>query len=659
MAKIKKFGAKIKLLEKKSMNELNPLLVFKLKHNIVMDTEVLLARRELESLLADSIREIKNLADLFLGHEYPNIQPFLRYRVQDKITRVPYLGTPQAFLYSTGASEKEINIRKLQRRLAYCKEIYVFSPQSGLKKILSEEETRKIENAEEGQEVFLDDLTTCVTDVSWAMIRLFTHSFLLELIHYMPILGNRRGSLDDNIKIMDSLKTKLLKHLHGSEFFQPYGGFLRDIEDYADLYTNYKTYLTHSIHKFKGRAFHRMTRALLNVTAAETDDIVLDPFSGSGTTLLEAQMLGLKSIGIDIVEFFNRIARVKTRLITYHKRDFQEILDCLDSCQKVETSQLDTYVHPENTQKYSQIIMELNKRVSDNRKLNAGMDIKDLAWIFSTIKMLPKDKQEVVEVLLSQQLVSTPRGRSIDKSKLIQKMQLALINMYLELHIARSLSLIPEALPLPGIIPADATTQGISKLEQELQTIGAKGIDAIVTSPPYVNALDYLEMHKTSMSLIAGVDEFSSLNEKIIGYPFHRKDQQIEVSRLPPLCQKTFEEVARKTSLDNKYSIGLYNYMCDLLNNLEEMHRIMNKGGKAAYIVGKEGYWRVNGKLITVKAADFIKELIEQRFKVNEIIDVDLLKRRPYAKSIINETIERPVDKTTLATETVIIFEKR
>jgi hypothetical protein len=99
--------------------------------------------------------------------------------------------------------------------------------------------------------------------------------------------------------------------------------------------------------------------------------------------------------------------------------------------------------------------------------------------------------------------------------------------------------------------------------------------------------------------------------------------------------------------------------MCDLQNNLEKMHNIMNKGAKAAYIVGKEGYWRANGRLITVKAAKFIRELIEQRFKILETIDIDLLKRKPYAKAAVDETIERPLDKTTLAIETVIIFTKK
>jgi DNA modification methylase len=43
-----------------------------------------------------------------------------------------------------------------------------------------------------------------------------------------------------------------------------------------------------------------MIRALINIIGLNDGDKVLDPFSGSGTTSLEAQLLGIECIGIDI-----------------------------------------------------------------------------------------------------------------------------------------------------------------------------------------------------------------------------------------------------------------------------------------------------------------------------------------------------------------------
>ena len=41
-------------------------------------------------------------------------------------------------------------------------------------------------------------------------------------------------------------------------------------------------------------------------------ETVCDPFSGSGTTLVEAAALGINAVGCDISEFNSLIARVKT-----------------------------------------------------------------------------------------------------------------------------------------------------------------------------------------------------------------------------------------------------------------------------------------------------------------------------------------------------------
>ncbi len=42
-------------------------------------------------------------------------------------------------------------------------------------------------------------------------------------------------------------------------------------------------------------------------------DIVLDPFCGSGTTLIQANELGINAIGIDVSEFNTFISNAKIR----------------------------------------------------------------------------------------------------------------------------------------------------------------------------------------------------------------------------------------------------------------------------------------------------------------------------------------------------------
>ncbi|MCL0093265.1 site-specific DNA-methyltransferase, partial [Dehalococcoidia bacterium] len=59
-------------------------------------------------------------------------------------------------------------------------------------------------------------------------------------------------------------------------------------------------YLTHWIYPYKGKFHPQMIRALLNIIGLEQGNTALDPFIGSGTTAVEAQLLGINCVGIDI-----------------------------------------------------------------------------------------------------------------------------------------------------------------------------------------------------------------------------------------------------------------------------------------------------------------------------------------------------------------------
>jgi tRNA G10 N-methylase Trm11 len=74
-------------------------------------------------------------------------------------------------------------------------------------------------------------------------------------------------------------------------------------------------YLTHWIYPYKGKFHPQMIRALMNIIGLKRGDLVLDPFIGSGTTALEAQLLGINCIGIDISPLCVLQSKVKTESI--------------------------------------------------------------------------------------------------------------------------------------------------------------------------------------------------------------------------------------------------------------------------------------------------------------------------------------------------------
>lgn len=74
-------------------------------------------------------------------------------------------------------------------------------------------------------------------------------------------------------------------------------------------------YLTHWFYPYKAKFHPQMIKALVNWMGLKRGDTLLDPFVGSGTALIEAKTLGIKSIGIDINPICLLQAKVKTDLL--------------------------------------------------------------------------------------------------------------------------------------------------------------------------------------------------------------------------------------------------------------------------------------------------------------------------------------------------------
>lgn len=74
-------------------------------------------------------------------------------------------------------------------------------------------------------------------------------------------------------------------------------------------------YLTHWIYPYKGKFHPQMIRALLNIIGLKQGNTVLDPFIGSGTAAVEAQLLGINCIGIDVSPLCVIQSKVKTESI--------------------------------------------------------------------------------------------------------------------------------------------------------------------------------------------------------------------------------------------------------------------------------------------------------------------------------------------------------
>jgi len=67
-----------------------------------------------------------------------------------------------------------------------------------------------------------------------------------------------------------------------------------------------------SLHPYPAKFIGELPRALIECLMPPKNKLILDPFMGSGTTLVEAQRAGYKAVGIDLNPIACLIARVKT-----------------------------------------------------------------------------------------------------------------------------------------------------------------------------------------------------------------------------------------------------------------------------------------------------------------------------------------------------------
>ncbi len=74
-------------------------------------------------------------------------------------------------------------------------------------------------------------------------------------------------------------------------------------------------YGSHGAHEYRGKFFPQLARSLLTIAGVNIGDYVLDPMCGSGTTLIEASLLGCAAFGVDMNPLSVLMSRAKSAIL--------------------------------------------------------------------------------------------------------------------------------------------------------------------------------------------------------------------------------------------------------------------------------------------------------------------------------------------------------
>jgi hypothetical protein len=89
-------------------------------------------------------------------------------------------------------------------------------------------------------------------------------------------------------------------------------------------------YATHGLFPYRGKFHPQMVKGLMNAIGLRPGDTVLDPMCGSGTTLIEASIIGVNSVGVELSPFACLMSRGKLAGLEMDCSGFARLLEIPD-----------------------------------------------------------------------------------------------------------------------------------------------------------------------------------------------------------------------------------------------------------------------------------------------------------------------------------------
>lgn len=358
----------------------------------------------------------------------------------------------------------------------------------------------------------------------------------------------------------------------------------------------------HGWHRYVGRFPAQLVRAIINSFALNEDDLILDPFCGSGTTVVEARLLGIPAIGIEISPLSAMISRVKsgfphnTGEICKHIELLEEFyiekytefvgeknIDSLSYEDIVERE--GNYIKPfPNMEKWftkeallgTSIIVEYIVMIKDHKYVSefiaTALSAKmrsignvDVDVVRAEYRKTPRENVDVLKLVISQ------------LKKYVKS--IALMNTSHKDIIGKSDSI--------KVIEGSCLSADIEP----------NSISAIITSPPYgVESLSYLRTHLLSfraLEPVLGVDPYNFGGE-VIGSEY-LSDDDINVGELKVLSKSVtfkdfFNELLEEEKLakHRKRILMMMKFFEDMDNLVINFHKWLKRGGKVAFVIGNK-----------------------------------------------------------------------
>jgi DNA modification methylase len=402
----------------------------------------------------------------------------------------------------------------------------------------------------------------------------------------------------------------------------------------------------HGLHKYKAKFFPRMIRTFLLTESDHNDNtIVLDPFVGSGTALIESSFLGFNSIGVDIDKLSCLISESKSNLLSFSPNDILE--------------ETEAYFHKNGNQRKeykfpSWISKKFDRWETPEERSSYENEISEITTGLANLNGSKKLFQTAISDAVSRKFNIRMMGTGVGRFALeIQKAPLEKIVRDNILFLRKATNVIDVLksvyelrLPVPQVINGDAT---------KLSSISENAIDVILTSPPYLPASsgreDYLIGKSVSITALNLMSEEQIKQTETNSVGSMKNQTMLIEDGLPDDVYKLYAFL-KNDPLRCIKADPTYTYYQDIKKSLSESYRVLKPKGKAIYVIGKESVFytfKTREVLYKVECDNIFKDIANSvGFNIKEIVDVELNKKNKNARP-------RALDKYY---ESVFVLEK-
>ncbi len=413
-------------------------------------------------------------------------------------------------------------------------------------------------------------------------------------------------------------------------------------------------YVTHGIHAYKGKFYPQLAKGLINQLMLPHGANILDPFCGSGTTLLEGHLNGYATYGCDLHPLAAQIARAKTSILDVDPDVLTEVVstvvDAIDAAPVHLPATLDQF-KPDCLDEICRwfalpVVHKMNWILKIIRSGSSGAVRDFLEIVFSSI-IRDVSQQEPTDLRIRY------RKTLLDDADVF-----GLFREQLALQFSR----IEKFWKIRGYAPnpffRSHAVSGDNRLTATYDSMGLTdgSIDLVLTSPPYAMALPYIDTDRLSLLTLFGLggSERRPLEQALIGSRelTVTNKRQLEAGfamgdDLPTDClkfvrnlHKTIEGSSDSGFRKQNMPALTHRFLKDMDAVFQQIYRLCKPGAEAMVVIG-DSKMTIEGEDVRIPSTDLVESIAVARgFSPIERIDISVTTENlVHIKNAITENV--------------------